>query len=150
MAPKTDSPGFMEIMEELRKFKGNDRSTVLITCGYIELLAEILISEKCKNRTKIEEDRRSYPFSAKLLLLNEIGAIEDSLYRHLDRFRKLRNQAAHDAIFLISDTDKKHFIRVKGATAPSLGEHCIALLFLFWKAQSDIFNRQIYAAKKNA
>jgi hypothetical protein len=147
MTKPSDSPTFMEIMDELRKFKGNDRSLVLIASGYIELLTEVLISEKCKNRKIIENDRRSYPFAAKLLLLNEVGVIEDSLYLWLDQFRKLRNRAAHDAIFSIGDSDRKNFHYLTGSTERELGPHCIILISRYWKAHSDIFNRRFCPKK---
>jgi hypothetical protein len=81
------------------------RSIVILTGGYIEFCISRIIDEKLKNHKKINDDNRSFPLSVKLILLNEINLISDGLLKSLDAFRRLRNRAAHDAIFKINNAE---------------------------------------------
>ena len=128
MKKENSRPAFIEIIEELRRVEGNERAIILTTCGYCELLVEALIVEHCKNQSRIKQDSRSYPYSSRLVILNELGIIDDSLFKALDRFRDLRNRAAHYAILKVTGDDKKNFLTIKGQE-PDLGKHCICLLY---------------------
>ncbi len=83
----------------------DERSIIILTGGFIEFCLARLIEAKLKYHKKILSDTRSYPFSTQLILLNELSLISDKLFRSLDDFRKLRNKAAHDAIFKVSEKD---------------------------------------------
>ena len=68
----------MQIFKELSLVKGHTRLLVLVTHGFIELLVNALVDHHLKNSKKVTSDVRSYPHSTKILLLNELGIIEDS------------------------------------------------------------------------
>jgi hypothetical protein len=63
---------------ETSKVKNDDRSLILVVNGFMELLIESLIKVKYKNGKKILDGSRSYPYSIKFVILNEIGVITDS------------------------------------------------------------------------
>lgn len=92
--------------EELIVAEKHPRSLVIIANGYIELFINTLIDEKCKNgKNRITKNNRDYTLSVKLTLLNELNILDKSLFQILDRFRKIRNRAAHDASFSITTAD---------------------------------------------
>jgi hypothetical protein len=69
------------------------------------LLANTLIKKKAKNGKKIVKDTRTYSYSTQILILNELEIISDKEYEVLNWFRKLRNKAAHEALFQITYKD---------------------------------------------
>lgn len=91
---------------EIKKVSDNQRSLVIITHGFIELLINTIIKARCKHgKKKIIASNRDYPQSVKIVLLNELGILDDHLFSILDRFRTLRNKAAHKPFFELSKTD---------------------------------------------
>jgi hypothetical protein len=92
--------------EELNSVKAHHRSLVIIVHGYIELFLNSIIDNKCKHgKERITKNTRDYTLSVKLILLNELNILDDKLFNLLDKFRKIRNDAAHEASFKISETD---------------------------------------------
>ena len=96
-------------LNELELVSDNPRSSTLIINGFMELMVNILIRNKLKHGKKIEEDNRSYPYSTKILVLNELGIISDELFYNMDKLRDLRNRAAHQPFFEIQDSDLEKF-----------------------------------------
>lgn len=124
---------------ELGKVQSNARSLVLVTNGFLELLVEALIKEKCKSSKRIIDDNRTFPYSSKLIILNEIGAISDKSYRNLDLFRKLRNKAAHEPFFSIKKDSLNNFSIDEYEMADGLYVLCTYLISDIWDENRDVF-----------
>ena len=124
---------------ELGKVKDNDRSLVLITNGFLELLVEVLIKNKCKSSKRILGDNRTFPYSSKLIILNEVGAISDKNYHNLDHLRKLRNRAAHEPFFTMQEDSFNNFSVHGYKTINKLYPLCIYLIADMWDENKDVF-----------
>jgi hypothetical protein len=122
------------------------RFQIIITHGVLELLVNTLIELRCKNGGKIRKATRDYPHSVKLVLLHEKGLIKDSHYRLLDGFRKLRNEAVHDAQFNLKPemltpfqsffaTDKRHKLN----DPKNFSVLCGKIVLLFWNHRLNDF-----------
>jgi hypothetical protein len=131
--PLKDEP-LMRFFRELNKVKDDHRSLILITNGFLELLIETLIKTNCKNAKRITEDRRSYPYSAKLLLLNESGVLADETYRAFDWFRRLRNRAAHEPFFSIMPADLQRVKDDNLRRPEKFYTLCVHMIGAFWNA----------------
>ncbi len=113
--PKTKLPGSepsevtLHFINEVNRVSGDPRLSILVINGFMELLVNILIRKKLKHGKRIEEDSRGYPYSTKIIILNEIGIINDELFNSIDNLRKLRNDAAHQTFFEIKDSDLDKF-----------------------------------------
>jgi hypothetical protein len=66
--------------------------------------------------------------------LNERNDIDDNFFRVLDWFRKLRNRAAHEPLFEITEKD---LLFVKQCGAKSFSEFCVDLVTGFWNSELD-------------
>lgn len=96
----------LAFFRELKKVADNQRSLVIVTHGFIELLINTIIDAHCKHgRKKITSNRRDYSQSVKLVLLSELNVLDDRLYKILDWFRRLRNKAAHEPFFQLTPND---------------------------------------------
>ena len=102
---RVESNLLLGVMKELNALEGYPRMQVFITHGFLELLANTLIKKKAKNGKKIVKDTRTYSYSTQILILNELEIISDKEYEVLNWFRKLRNKAAHEALFQITYKD---------------------------------------------
>jgi hypothetical protein len=89
-----------------------------------------------------------FTHSAKLLILNECGYLSDRWYQTLDRFRKLRNRAAHGPFFAVTSQDINCITEPLEKDLPelpegftkasdSLGILCATLLFNIWSSNQD-------------
>jgi hypothetical protein len=88
---------------------GGARGLVILKAASVELLVNALIDARCKHSKQITDNSRDFPLSVKLILLHELGITSDKQHRLLDLFRRLRNRAAHDALFEVSDADLQPF-----------------------------------------
>ena len=133
------------ILAVLKEVEGstNPRVVVLVAHGLIELMVNTLIDAHCKNAKAITSDIRGYPHAAKLLILNECGIISDVFYIILDRFRRLRNDAAHKPFFDVDQSRLKHIAEplkpvfesipdVYGETFSSVNGLCSSIVQSFW------------------
>ena len=137
----------LALFGELGKVKENHRSLILITNGFLELLLNSIIDHKCKlGKKKITASNRDYPLSVKLVLLCELKYIDTQLYQILDRFRKVRNEAAHEPFFQISETynsffnqSLERFIAGESRRKPNnLYHFCTLLIGTIWNENLDI------------
>ena len=128
-----------QIFMELSVVKDNTRSLVLVTHGFIELLVNTLADHYLKNSKKVTSDERSYPHSIKILLLNELGIIEDNQYKVFDWFRKLRNKAAHQPIFYVTKNDLKNLSPKKFRDPKNFYNFCFEFMGGFWNQHIPIF-----------
>jgi len=138
----------LRVMREMHNVQDNHRLLVIIAHGFIELLVSTLVKAKCKNASKLK-NTRDFPHSAKLLILHELGHIDDFRYRSLDWFRGLRNSAAHEPLFEVNEEEWKD--RYKQVT----GDHvekaeqvfnvtrfydlCRMFVMTFWANHADVF-----------
>lgn len=83
----------------------NERLLVILTSAYFELFTNTFIQRHCKNAKRILSDSRTYPWSAKKVILAELGVISEDHLKVLDWFRGLRNRAAHRDQFEITEKD---------------------------------------------
>lgn len=129
-----------KITREMAMVKNNNRLLVLVTHGFIELLVNALVDHYLKNSKKVTNDGRSYPHSTKLLLLNELGIIDDNLYKVFNWFRKLRNRAAHQPIFQVTEADLKNLMPEEYKKPGNFYNLCIGeLIGGFWNQHIPIF-----------
>jgi len=145
--PKENSDVLESFFKELIAVKEHHRSLVIIVHGYIELFLNSIINEKCKNgKARITKHNRDFPLSVKLILLNELGILDDTLFQILDKFRKIRNRAAHDAIFSITADEWQffnkgldRFIPEESKRKPNdLAHFCKLLIGSLWNENLDI------------
>ncbi|WP_339923138.1 hypothetical protein [uncultured Cyclobacterium sp.] len=128
----------LQVMQELQSHKGHHRLQIFIAHGYLELLMNELIKAKTKNYKKIISDNRSYPYSTKILILNELGALSDEDYRVYDWFRKIRNKAAHDPLFKLK---KEYFQNIRPRDYQEIEKFesiCVDLMLRLWNANMEI------------
>lgn len=124
----------LQITKELYTYKGSHRMQIFITHGYLEMLMNVLIRNKSKNKNKYK--RHSY--GIKIMILNEIGVLSDQDYLVYDWFRGLRNQAAHQPIFKLQ---KEHLKNIKPKKFQNLDEFhslCVDLIFRLWNSNINI------------
>jgi hypothetical protein len=108
----------------------------LITHGFIELVVNALIDDTCKNGKKITDNKRDFPHSTKLLLLNESGVLSDHHFRLLNWFRKLRNDFAHDPFFKLTPERLDIFEDIKFHDPIHFFELCVNILLSVWREHS--------------
>ena len=123
----------------MAKVRDNQRSLVLITNGFLELLVETLIRTKCNNAKRITDDNRSYSYSTKLLLLNEIGVLPDWHYQLFDAFRKLRNRAAHEPFFEVSQSEIDQLSARTDTESKDVYQLCVVIFATLWNNHIDEF-----------
>jgi hypothetical protein len=99
----------MRFFQEIGRVKNDHRLLILVSHGVLELLVNSLIDLKCKNAKRIASDSRGFPHAARLLILNELGVISDAQLKAYDSFRKLRNRAAHEPLFVLKTADLAGF-----------------------------------------
>jgi hypothetical protein len=121
---------FVRFLGQIAKVQHDQRLLILVSHGVLELLVNGLIDAKCKNAKRIGSDSRGYPHSARLLILNEIGAISNEQLKQYDAFRRLRNRAAHDPLFSVTAPDLEHFSEYY--REPSLYLLCTAIVTSLW------------------
>ena len=101
MTKNRDSDPLVAIHNELNKVQDNPRSLVVITNAFLELLTSIIVKRHLKNAKVILEDTRTFSYYVIIVTLNEKRLIDDSIFKLLNRFRRIRNRASHDALFKI-------------------------------------------------
>jgi hypothetical protein len=139
----------IQVFKELSLVQGHTRLLVLVAHGFIELMVNALIDHHLKNSKKVTSDSRSYPHSTKLLLLNEIGIIDDQRYKVFDWFRKLRNKAAHQPIFRVTKNELSVIADKKYHDPEKLYEICVDLIGGLWNQHIPIFGPLFAPGAKN-
>ena len=127
-----------KVFLEIDKVKDNDRIIMLIAHGFLELLINTLVGKKCQNHKKILEYRSEFSYSAKLILLNEMGYINRKEFRILDRFRKIRNEAAHEPIFKLSRSDIEYFSEFN-PPSEDIVLLCKRIIIIIWNKYNLVF-----------
>jgi hypothetical protein len=128
-----------KVLKELADQQRNPRHCIILMHGFIELLVNTLVVAHCKHGSKIVSTSRDYPHSVKLLLLHEIHVITDSHFDALNWFRKLRNRAAHDALFEVTPNDLLPFKDHRFSQPCQFALLSIDLLSDFWNKHAGLF-----------
>lgn len=130
---------------EINKVKDNERSVVIITHGFIELLITAIATTLCKEGKRINSNSRDYPQSVKLVLLYEMGVLDKELFLILDKFRKIRNSASHEPFFKLNDKDiefiESSYIRFFPDKIPpnyNINDFCTFLVGTIWNDNLNI------------
>jgi hypothetical protein len=136
------------------------RMQIIVTCGFVELLVNTLIEAKCRHGKRIL-DSRDFTLSVRLILLREIGVIDDPWFKMLDWLRDIRNSAAHDAVFGIDALNDLQLFRELAAQFPdsfprdsipvfldpnnpdNLKFVCTGIVFGFWVRHEEIFAKTL-------
>ena len=148
---ENENDGVLEsFFEELNSVKNHHRSLVIIVHGYIELFLNGIIAAKCKHgKNRIIKNTRDYTLSVKLTLLSELNILDKKMFSLLDKFRKIRNDAAHDASFKISEASWQilndgldRFIPGESNRKPNdLAHFCKLLIGTIWNEHLDILSK---------
>lgn len=99
---------------EMRSAAHSPRFQVIIAQGMLELLVNTLVEKFCKDAEIIGEDNRDYPYSVKLVILHEKGVIPDNYFKWMNGLRRIRNEAAHAAVFELTQLSPKYWAPFQG------------------------------------
>ncbi|RZB30418.1 MAG: hypothetical protein SRB1_02698 [Desulfobacteraceae bacterium Eth-SRB1] len=144
---KSDKDILEAFFEELISVEKHHRSLVIIAHGYIELFLNCIIDKKCKHgKKRITKNTRDFTLSVKLTLLNELSFLDDTLFQILDKFRKIRNRAAHEASFSITTAEWQilnngldRFLPGESKLKPNdLAHFCKLLIGTLWNENLDL------------
>lgn len=126
-----------KIFKELHSLKGQPRVQIFIAHGFLELLINTIIKAKAKNGSKITKDPRSFPYATQIMILNEIGVLTDIDYKVFEAFRKLRNKAAHQPLFSLTNEDIK-LLDSKVSDVDKFATICEDLMLRLWNSNKDL------------
>jgi hypothetical protein len=160
--PDTKTPANAFNFDALQDFfsaSDEPRFLVIIANSILELYVNAVIGNSCKNGPIIITDSRTYPYGGKLVLLNEVGLLDDNQFQMLRVFKNLRNDAAHEPIFKLTRKklepfkDLKHPGKRMDMQAPaSFMFVCYYLVFGFFeshkKAITDYLDGEAFQTRK--
>lgn len=95
-----------------------------------EFVLDRLIKAKSATPRRILDDSRTFTYSVKLVLVRNMGLVDDALFRNLDALRRLRNEYAHGLDVDLARklnlgftaADGKPLFRRLGATAQAVSD----------------------------
>jgi hypothetical protein len=128
------------VLREFELLQHHPRSCVIVMHGFIELLINTVIEEKCKSGKKMASNNRDYPHSVKLTLLYELNLLDDESFEKLNWFRKLRNDAAHEAVFTITPDKLQMFVGTKFADVSHFPLLCMDIFMSLWNTYPVLFS----------
>jgi len=132
-------PG-IQMISQIVRLKDEPRLLILVAHGFVELMVNALIDNKLKNAKRITSDGRGFPHSTKLLLLHEVGVLDDEQYRVFSWFRKLRNRAAHEPLFELTPQDLKA-LRAPHSDPEHFHQTIQSLVLGYWNQHVELFGR---------
>lgn len=107
------SDTLQDFINEVSSVANHPRLSILVINGFLELMVNILIKAKLKHGKKIFDDNRGYPYATKIIILHELGFIwKDELFQNMNALKDLRNRAAHEPFFELTDSDFRKFHRM--------------------------------------
>lgn len=132
-----DDP-LVKALKQISDRQVDERVVVLVANGLVELMINTLVDHFCRHAKIITSDNRGYPYSTRLLILHEKGVLPDPIFETLNRFRKLRNDAAHQPFFTVDPSRIRQIAEPmergipanSGCAYPSenLGDFCVFLV----------------------
>lgn len=123
------------LFHKLGEAENDDFKLIILTNALLELLTNILIEEKLKNKNKIANGNE-YTYAIKLVILNERNIINDILFKDIDTLRKIRNKAAHEPVFKLNHNDIKYLPIRKNE---KLYDGCVTVIGSLWNQHKNIF-----------
>ncbi len=133
----------LQVFKDISKVKGHLRLLVLVTHDFMELLVNILIDHHVKNRKKILSDDTSYPHATRLLILNELGILDDAEYKVFGWFGKLHYDATHKPIFELTEADLSHVSPQEFRDPANFYNLCIDIIGGFWNRHVSVFGPKL-------
>ena len=119
--PKKKEPKPTELLltfaNQIRSVPHDPRLQIIIAQGMLELLVNTLVEKFCKGAEMIDADDRSFPYLVKLVILHEKGLIPDNYFKWMNGLRKIRNAAAHAAVFELEKLTPKYWTPFRGLKA---------------------------------
>ena len=131
------------VLADLERYRSNHRFLLILSCAFAELLVSVLIAEKCKHATEINERNQDYPFAVRLTLLHELGIIPDAHYTWLSWLRRQRNDAAHRADFRFTTERLPEWGGPDHTTPEKLFSLCVNILGGFWNGHVELFREKL-------
>lgn len=126
------------IFHNINKVGQDPRSVLILTNALLEMLVDIIIKHKVKNGKKVLQNNIDFSYSAKLLIINEVGLINDKYYKILESLRKLRNKAAHDPVFILTKSSLSS-MPIEFQDPNVIADSCTTIVAGFWNTYKDIF-----------
>ena len=99
------------------------------------MLINILVLERLKKGEKV----KSFSYAVRLIMLHQAGIISDKEFLHLEWYKDIRNQAAHEPLFKITN---ESFIKLGNPSYSSpdkLLKLTTDLLGSIWNAHYELF-----------
>jgi hypothetical protein len=128
------------VLQEFELLQHHPRSCVIVMHGFIELLINTLVEEKCKSGKKMASNNRDYPHSVKLTLLHGLNLLDDESFKKLNWFRKLRNDAAHEAVFSVTPDKLQMLAGTRFADVSHFPLLCMKIFMSLWNKYPDLFS----------
>jgi len=123
------------LFHKLGEAEDDDFKLIILVNTILELLVNILIKERVKNKSRIVNGNE-YTHSIKLVILNEKNIIDDILFRDIDALRKIRNKAAHEPVFKLNNDDIKD---LQLSNNDRLYDSCITIIGTLWNQNKNTF-----------
>jgi hypothetical protein len=137
-------------IDEIQTVKKNQRSMVVITQGVFEMFMNMLAEQCCKNGKLVA----GYHCSYQLIMLNELGIVDDNQYRLLRAFNDIRNDAGHGYEFILTKKMLEPFKSMKSPDEQQFDDPalfhilCFKLVFNFWNDKMDTLLSHIIKIKR--
>lgn len=128
---------FGRIMEEIDAVNNDHRSQIILAHGMVELMVNVLIEKHCKNGKKINNDRRGYSHSTKLVILHEMNVLSDHHFKLLNWFRARRNDVAHQPFFKLDASMLADFVLDQHRDLNRFCDLCKVILMDLWATHQD-------------
>ena len=135
---RTDKIELIPLYQRLGESKNDNLKLIILANTFLELLVNILIEEKLKNSKKVL-DGNEYTYSIKLLILNELNIIKKELYTMILILKNLRDRAAHQVNFKITDEELKKLPKGPTNGKDNLYQPCILILGTLWNENKECF-----------
>lgn len=120
------------VVKEIRRIEDEHRLVVILSHGFVDMMVNAMIAKTCRHQKQIVKDTRQWNHAAKLVLLNEMKVLTDHHYRLLKWFNTLRNEFAHQPLFVMKADRPSDLLRPDHRDLKTFGSLCIDLLKEIW------------------
>lgn len=131
---------FFKVFNEIVLVNDHPRLLVLVGNGFLEVLITALVRHKLKRGKEVASDSRTYPYSARLVLLFEAGVLTEKEFVTLDWYRSMRNRAAHEPLFWVEEADFAALGNPAYADLSKLPRLTTDLLGSIWNKHYELFS----------
>ncbi len=109
----------LELFEQLKKVNSNPQSSLMLCSCFLEWCCNLIIQKCCKNDLLASS---FIPLKSKILLLHELGIIDDSLRDDINLLIEERNRAVHVVSYQFDYSIKGKLKYPQTATKPDVEE----------------------------